>query len=246
MLTKNEHKRTHRVVALIPARSGSKRVPNKNIKLYNGKPLIYWSINLALQSTLIDEVVVSTDCQKIASLAVEFGASVPFLRPLEISGDLSTDYEFMAHYIDYVIDHTPTSPDIIVHLRPTYPNRDLATLNGCIERFIENYDTYDSLRTVCKTDKPPFKMYTVENNVLTPLFQTVAGVQEPYNNPVQLLPCTYWHNGYVDVLKTATILLKQSVSGNMIYPYVMDSNNLDDIDTDEDWVRSVKNSPAIR
>lgn len=224
-----------RVVAIIPARSGSKRIPNKNIRLYSGKPLIYWSISLALQSELIDEVVVSTDCETIKSVAEECGAKVPFLRPKNISGDLATDHEFVKHYIDVSGDK---KPDLIIQLRPTYPNRTLLKLDDCIKFMKDNFNSYDSLRTVCENDKPAYKMYRILDNRLEPLFDQVDGVYEPYNQPAQILPKTFWHNGYIDIIKTTTVLNKGSITGDRIYPYIMDKDEVDDIDTEEEWIRS--------
>lgn len=228
-----------KIVAVIPARSGSKRIPNKNIKMYANMPLIYWSISLALQSKFIDKVIVSTDSELIADVAKEYGASVPFLRPSEISGDLATDFEFMKHYIDWLKMNDEEIPDLIVHLRPTYPNRKLSILDDCIKIFMDNIDKYDSLRTVCELDKPAYKMYTVnDNNQLIPLFNTVNDIVEPYNMPAQILPKTYWHNGYIDIVKPIIIINKRSVSGDIIYPYLMSKDDIHDIDTEEDWQQS--------
>ena len=234
MIIKNE--RQYKIVAIIPARSGSKRIPFKNIKKYAGYPLIYWSIQLAKSSPYIDDVVVSTDCEDIANISKQYGASVPFIRPKHISGDLSTDYEFMEHFIK----NTHNIPNIIVHLRPTYPNRQLDILNDCITKFIDVINEFDSLRTVCTVDKPPFKMYSIENNQLIPLFSSINSINEPYNMPAQLLPISYWHNGYIDIIKVETILDQKSMSGTKIYPYIMDKKEIDDIDTIEEWDASEK------
>lgn len=224
------------IIALIPARSGSKRIPNKNIKLYNNKPLIYWSIQVALNSKYINKVVVSTDCKEIACIARSYNASVPFLRPKELSEDLSTDYEFVKHYIDSI----EKKPDLIVQLRPTYPNRDVKTVDDCIKQLIENFDSYSCLRTVCENDKPAYKMYKINDLVLTPLFETVDNLLEPYNMPAQILPKTYWHNGYIDIIKTDTVINEKSITGSKIYPYIMNKDEVDDIDTEEDWIKSEK------
>ena len=111
------------VLALIPARGGSKGIKMKNIKEFKGKPLIYWSIKLALDCKVVNRVIVSTDNENIKRVAEECGADVPFLRPKEISGDLSTDYEFIKHCLDYLKENGEDEPDIIVQLRPTYPTR---------------------------------------------------------------------------------------------------------------------------
>lgn len=225
------------IVAIIPARKGSKRILNKNIKLYANKPLIYWSIKVAKESKYINEIIVSTDCPKIAELSISYGASCPSLRPTNISQDLSTDKEF----IDYYINNTSNLPTLIVQLRPTYPNRSVEILDDCIEKFIMNINTYDSLRTVCVHDKPAYKMYNIENNILIPLFNTVNNINEPYNQPAQILPKTYWHNGYIDIIKPSCVITKNSITGTNIYPYIMDKKEIDDIDTEEDWIRSENN-----
>lgn len=227
-----------KIVAIIPARSNSKRIPGKNIKLYCNKPLIYWSINLALQSEYITDVILSTNCTEIAKIGHECGAKIPFIRPQSISKDLSTDYEFMKHYLEWAKNNNQI-PDLIIQLRPTYPNRKLSVLNDCIETFLKKSSEYDSLRTVCPTDKPPYKMYTLckNNNTLVPLFKTIIDIHEPYNQPSQLLPITYWHNGYIDIVKPKTIM-SGSISGQKIYPYIMNKNEIDDIDTIDEWIAS--------
>lgn len=237
MIIKNN--KEYKIVTIIPARSGSKRIPIKNIKNYAGKPLMCWSIILAKKLSYIDDVIVSTDCDSIANIAKKYGASVPFLRPTDISDDLSTDYEFMVHYINWAQSNN-CLPDIIIHLRPTYPNRKIEVLEDCINQFINMIDEYDSLRTVCEVDKPPFKMYTINGGELIPLFNNVDNINEPFNMPSQILPISYWHNGYIDILKSSTVINKKSVSGTKIYPYIMDKSEIDDIDTIDEWKESEK------
>ena len=226
-----------KIVALIPARGGSKRIPRKNVRLFAGKPLIAWSIELAKECNLIDDVIVSTDDQEIADVARAWGANVPFLRPAEISGDLSTDYEVAKHYLEFCEQSGIVRPDIIVHLRPTYPNRTQNILMKTLQQFLVNCDKYDSLRTVVVNDKPAFKMYTISaDNVLTPLFNKIGDVERPYDKPAQLLPQTMWHNGYIDIFKSSIIKETQSISGNRILPYILDPHEVDDIDTIDEWV----------
>lgn len=229
------------VTGLIPARGGSKSIPKKNIKMYKNKPLIEWSIMHALESKYINNVIVSTDCEEIATIARKAGAIVPYLRPKDISEDTSTDFEFFLHYLKWLNLNDKKYPDIIVHLRPTYPNRKVEIIDKSIEVFLENINNYDSLRSVIPVDKTPYKMYTINNNILRPLFRELHGeVCEPYNMPRQILPKTFVHNGYIDITKPSTILELESVSGNKIYPFIMNDNDTHDIDTEKDWEKSEK------
>ena len=104
---------------------------------------------------------------------------------------------------------------------------------------MNNIEEYDSLRTVVKMDKSPFKMYHIENDVLTPYFTEYNGIKEPYNNVRQLFPQNYLHNGCVDIIKTSVIVNGNSMSGTKIYPYIMDDNEVNDIDTIEDFSNSL-------
>lgn len=226
------------VLALIPARGGSKGIKMKNIKEFNGKPLIYWSIKIAKDCKFINRTIVSTDNLDIKNVAEECGAEVPFIRPSEISQDLSTDSEFIEHCLNFLYKTERKVPDIIVQLRPTYPTRKLEILNDTLEIFIKNFDKYDSLRTVYKFDKSPYKMYKVKDGNLEPLFKEVNNIKEPYNQCRQILPETYLHNGYIDLIKTATIYEKNSITGDNIYPYIMDKNEYHDIDTEDDWKKA--------
>jgi len=231
-----------KIIAIIPARSGSKGIPNKNIKLYKGKPLLAHSILQALQSKYITEVYVSTDSQEYKEISLEYGALVPFLRPPQFSEDLSPDIDLFNHFlVHYQENNNTTYPDIIVQLRPTYPNRTVELIDNCIEIFINNYDNYDSLRTVIPLNKSPYKMYYIdEKNMLIPYLLKYKDIVEPYNQARQLLPQTYLHNGCIDIIKTDTIITKNLLSGNNIFPFIMDENENNDIDTEEDLINSEK------
>jgi len=232
------------IVCLIPARGGSKGIPNKNIKLLNNKPLIAYSIETSLASTFINDTIVTTDSDDIAEISKNHGASVPFKRPHNISQDKSIDIEFINHYMEWVKNNNLKIPDIIVQLRPTYPIRDIDFLDNCIQTFVNNYEKYDSLRTVIELDKTPFKMYHIEEPYnestkekrLTPVIPVneYMFLKEPHNMCRQDLPKTYLHNGCIDIFKTS-ILEKNTISGKNIYPIVMNKNEHYDIDTPDDW-----------
>ena len=110
------------IVALVPARSGSKGVPNKNVRVLGEHPLLAWTIMACKKASTINRVIISTDSTEYAGLAKIYGAEVPFLRPAKISGDRSTDYEFIVHALNWLKEHGE-EPDYIVHMRPTTPLR---------------------------------------------------------------------------------------------------------------------------
>ena len=232
------------VVVLIPCRSGSKTLLDKNIKLYRGLPLFVHSIKVAqeLFSNKEFPIYVSTDSFEYQKIAIQYGAKAPFLRPSEISGDLSTDLDVFHHFLEYYITEHQQYPDLIIHLRPTYPNRTKELLKSTLNTLLDNYDDYDSLRTVIPLDKSLFKMYYIENNRLCPSYKTFNGIDEPYNQPRQILPCTYLHNGSVDIIKSKTILEQNSMTGHKIFPYIMNKDELYDIDTLEDFVKSERSN----
>lgn len=227
-----------KIIGIIPARGGSKGIPKKNIKEYLGKPLIAYSIEQSLKSKYINETFVSTDDEEIRQIAIEYGAEAPFLRPADISQDLSPDKDFLIHFAYWYQFNRVDDPALLVQLRPTYPNREVAVIDDAIEKFLSKYDEFDSLRTIVENEKTPFKMYTIDDSRLCPLFENVDGIVEPYNQARQLLPKTYLHNGYLDIVKTENLILTDSITGKRIMPYLLKKDETDDIDTIEDWEKS--------
>lgn len=219
-----------KILVLIPARSGSKGIKDKNIMDINGLPMLAWSIKQAQNSKYYKQmrIILSTDSDKYRQIGIKYGAEAPFLRPKEISGDLSTDYECIEHCINYLANENYV-PDFIVQLRPTYPTRKVEILDDCISKFISNRTNYDSLRTVVPFEKSPYKMYRIINNNLEPLFKKVDNIVEPFNECRQKLPSTYLHNGYIDILNT-NIIKENTVTGNKILPYLMSEDEIHDID----------------
>lgn len=234
------------ILCIIPARSGSKSLPNKNIKNFKGKPLLTWTIEQAKKCSYVNQmkILLSTDSEKYAQIGKNEGAEVPFLRPSEISQDLSTDFEYIKYTVEWLQNNEDYYPDIIIQLRPTQPCRKVADINNALDIFIKNRCKYDSLRSVVLFEKTPYKMYSIDNNNLKPLFDNVNGIKEPYNKARQILPDTYLHNGYIDILNT-NILSEGSLSGNVIYPYIMEKEDIIDIDTSEDWDKAILSSNHI-
>ena len=227
-----------KILCIIPARSGSKGIPHKNIKYFYDRPLLAWSIKQAQESKYKMRIIVSTDSSEYANISNKYGAETPFLRPADISQDLSTDYECMKHCLDWLNVNEKYIPDIILHLRPTQPMRKVDTINKCLDIFIENRNTYDSLRTVVEFQKSPYKMYNIINNQLIPLFTNINDIKEPFNHCRQVLPKTYLHNGYIDIFNS-NIIYKNTISGSKIFPYLMNEDDTIDIDTDLDWEKAV-------
>lgn len=222
------------VLALIPARGGSKSIPRKNLIPIAGKPLISYSIEQALSSKLITRTIVSTDDEEIARVAREFGAEVPFMRPSEFAQDLSPDIDVFRHSLEWLRDNEAYQPELVVHLRPTGPVRRVELIDQAIET-LESSEKADSLRSVSLAVQTPYKMWRVVDGKLEPLLK-IDGVEEPYSLPRQQLPRVYWQNGYVDVIRPRVILEDGSMCGKEILSFVVDEPMLE-IDHNEDVVK---------
>jgi N-acylneuraminate cytidylyltransferase len=223
------------ILAIIPARGGSKGVPRKNIKLLAGEPLIAHTIREARNSGYITRIVVSTDDEEIAQIARDLGAEVPFMRPQELALDHVTDLPVFEHCLRWLAEHQAYSPDIVVHLRPTAPLRTASHIDRAIELFLASPGT-DCVRSVSPANEQPLKMWGIEEGYLTPYIPAdVYGIKEPYNMPRQKLPPAYIQNGAVDVIKPEVILNKNSMTGDVIKALVMDSEESVSIDSILDW-----------
>jgi YrbI family 3-deoxy-D-manno-octulosonate 8-phosphate phosphatase len=224
-------------LALIPARGGSKGIPRKNIKSFAGYPLIAWSIAAAKQSRLVTRVIVSTDDEEIAAVARAWGAETPFLRPDELAQDKTTDLPVFEHALKWLEDVEGYHPDIVVQLRPTSPFRPHGMVDAAVSILMEHADA-DCVRGVVPAAQNPFKMwrFSGEGKPLEQLLR-VKGIPEPYNAPRQILPPVYWQTGHIDAIRTRTIANKKSLTGDVIYPLVIDPKYTVDIDTPADWVK---------
>ncbi|GAB4462634.1 MAG: N-acylneuraminate cytidylyltransferase [Anaerolineales bacterium] len=224
-------------LALIPARGGSKGIPRKNIKPFAGFPLIAWSIAAGLQAKSVSRVIVSTDDEEIAAAAREWGAEVPFLRPPELAQDRTPDFPVFEHALKRLKETEGYVPDVVVQLRPTSPIRPRDMVDSAVKILLENADA-DSVRGVVPAAQNPFKMWRFHgaDKPLTPLLE-VEGIAEPYNAPRQILPPAYWQTGHIDAIRTTTITCKNSLTGNVVYPLVIDPRYTVDIDTPADWAK---------
>lgn len=205
------------VVALIPARKGSKSIRYKNIKYLNGHPLISYSIVAALNCPSIDEVFVTTDSEKIKKISKKYGAKVPFLRPKNISNDNSKDITFFNHFLNFRTKQNLFLPEFIVHLSPTCPFRDINDISSAIKK-IKSIKDSTSLRSVSEAKFSPYKMFKEKNGFLSGLFKELKG--EYYNSPRQSFGQTYIPNGHVDIIKTNHLLKNKNLHGNKIISFV--------------------------
>lgn len=227
---------TH-ILAIIPARGGSKGILRKNIRSFAGYPLIAWSIAAAKKSSLVTRVIVSTDDDEIAAVAREWGAETPFLRPAEIAQDKSTDLPLFEHALGWLKQNEDYEPEIITQLRPTSPIRPKTMVDDAI-KILLNHPDADCVRGVVPAGQNPFKMWRFngEDKPLAQLLE-VPGIDEPYNAPRQVLPPVYWQTGHIDAIRVSTILNKKSLTGDVIYPLVIDPKYTVDIDTLADWAK---------
>lgn len=218
------------VLALIPARGGSKRVPRKNVRLLGGRPLIAWTIEHALACTLVTRTVVSTDDEEIAAAALAHGAEVPFRRPAELAGDASPDLDAFRHALGWLADHEGWVAELVVHLRPTDPFRDPAVVDRAIRALIDDPGA-DSVRAVTPAAQSPYKMWRREGDYLAPLL-AVEGIAEPWNEQATRLPEVWAQSGYVDVVR-APVILAGSMTGTRIRAFPVERHGVD-VDTEED------------
>jgi CMP-N,N'-diacetyllegionaminic acid synthase len=212
-----------KIITIIPARSGSKSIPKKNIQLLAGKPLLAYSIEYSLRSKIVCRTIVSTDSEDIAKLAVDHGADVPFMRPSCFADDTSVDYEFMRHALDY-FEAEGQIYDAYVLLRPTSPVRPV----GLIEQaalLLEDFPDATSIRCMAQVNEHPYRIWTGDG----PVHPVLDDLSEPYNMPRQLLPKMLFQTGDLEMVRRDT-LLSGSVSGECVYPLLIDHQAMIDID----------------
>lgn len=226
------------VLALIPARGGSKGIPRKNIRLFAGLPLISYSIAAGLQAELVTRVIVSTDDEEIAQVARDYDAEVPFIRPAELAEDYTPDLPVFAHALRWLDEHEGYKPEVVVHLRPTSPIRQPKLIDEAVNKLLLHPEA-DSIRGVISAREIPYKMWLIDglDKPMIPLM-TVPGIEEPFNAPRQILPHAYWHTGQIDVIYPATILEKNSMNGKSVLPLILNPRYTADLDTLDEWERA--------
>ncbi len=218
------------MLAIIPARCGSKGVKNKNIKKLAGHPLLAYSI-AAAKLARIDYVIVSTDSEDYAEIAINYGAQVPFIRSSQISKDNSTDYEFMYHAMHWVRENKEFLPEYWVHLRPTTPLRDPEIINVAASSIMSN-PSATSLRSGHLASESPFKWFMKDSNgYFVGLDKDLTS--DKINQPRQSFSDVYVPNGYVDVVRSSYVLNSSELHGNKML--VFDTPHVNEIDTVDDF-----------
>lgn len=224
------------VLAIIPARGGSKGIHRKNIREFVGYPLIAYSIAAGLQAEKVNRVVVSTDDLEIAQIAEQFGAEVPFIRPDYLAQDDTPDLPVFEHALSCLKEEEGYQPDLIVQLRPTSPIRPRFLVDQAVKKLI-NHPGANSVRGVVPAGQNPYKMWQINpEGQMEPLL-SVEGIPEPYNAPRQSLPPVFWQTGHIDVIRQQVILEKKSMSGDFILSIKIDPIFTVDIDNLPDWQR---------
>jgi CMP-N,N'-diacetyllegionaminic acid synthase len=220
------------ILAIIPARGGSKGIKRKNLVEIKGKSLLGYSIQHALQAKLVNRVIVSTEDPEIRNEALKYGAEVPFMRPSELAEDHVLDIPVFEHVLNDLKINEGYEADIVVHLRPTAPYRKPEWIDEAIQLLLNNTNA-DSVRSVSEPDKHPYRMFTIgTDGFLDPVMKHEHPV--PYLLRRQDLPEMYYYNCVIDVTKPSTIFNKKSMTGDYILPYLMNPDDVIDIDAPRD------------
>ena len=220
------------ILALIPARGGSKGKKRKNLVPFTGKPLVVHSIDHALASQLISRTIVSSDDVEICEVAIDHGAEVPFLRPDDLAEDHVLDLPVFQHALQYLREEENYRPDLIVHLRPTAPYRKPEWIDEAIQ-LLKDTPEADSIRSVSKPNQHPYRMFRIDSaGFLDPVMKHEHAT--PYVLRRQDLPDIYYYNCVIDITRPTTIFEKNSMTGDRILPYIMNPDEVVDIDSMRD------------
>ena len=221
-------------IAFIPARSGSKRVPNKNIKFLRGHPLLAYTIRAAIDSGIFASVICATDSEIYASVARYYGAEVPFLRPDEISGDRSPDIEWVKWAL-FALEASGRSYDAFSILRPTSPFRKPDTIRRAWEAFVKD-PTADSLRAVEKCRQHPGKMWVIRGERMLPVMPFSNGDTPWHSCQYAALPPIYAQDASLEIAWSRVPMALNSIAGEAIIPFISQGLEGFDINQPEDWV----------
>ncbi len=221
------------IVALIPARSGSKRVPDKNIRPLAGHPLMAYSIAAARQSGIFADVIVSTDSRPYAEIARHYGAEVPFMRPAVIAGDASPDIDWVADTLRRLAD-AGRHYDCFSILRPTSPFRLPGTIRRAWDAF-RGEAGVDSLRAVEKCSQHPGKMWVIQGARMVPLLPLGPPEQPWHSSQYTTLPEVYVQNASLEMAWTRVVFEGHSIAGTVLMPFLTKDYEGFDVNSNYDW-----------
>lgn len=218
------------VLALVPARGGSKGIPRKNLQLLGGKPLVAHAVETGLAAKRVARVVCSTDDEEIADAARSAGAEVPFLRPRELAEDSSEDWPVFVHALNWLEQHEGWRPDLVVNLRPTSPLRRPRHIDDAVELLLRT--GADSVKAICLARQHPHKMWLRgANDCIEPYEKTQFRLERGPDVPRAQLAEVYWQNGVVDVTRREVIFEQRVMIGARVAGLVVDPADSIDIDT---------------
>ncbi|MBA2525959.1 MAG: acylneuraminate cytidylyltransferase family protein [Pyrinomonadaceae bacterium] len=220
-------------IALIPARAGSKRVADKNIRPIAGHPAIAYTIEAALQSGIFASVLVSTDSDLYARIARYYGAEVPFLRPVDLAGDLSPDIDWVEYTLERLRNEGRTF-DCFSILRPTSPLRQAGTILRAWQEFVSQ-EGVDSLRAVEKCKQHPGKMWIVRGQRMVPLLPLGPPEQPWHSSQYQSLPEVYVQNASLEIAWSRVVFDNHSIAGNVLMPFFTQGYEGFDVNQPLDW-----------
>lgn len=218
-----------KILGLIPARGGSKSIPNKNIRLFGGKPLITYSIELLKKSKLIDRIIVSTDSKKIADISKKTGAEIPFYRPKKLSQDNTPMIDVIKHTINHLKNMDSYNPDIITLLQPPSPLRTLQMVEKSIKILKKSNST--SVISVAEVKTHPFLSFCLGRKYLKPFLpnfekHTIRQKRKPF----------FYPTGLIYTFRTTNLTKFNSLYGPKIMPLIVKEKELNvDIDDPFDW-----------
>jgi N-acylneuraminate cytidylyltransferase len=216
------------IYSLIPARSGSKRIKDKNILIFKGKTLLELAIEQSLKTKKIKRTFVSTDSKKYQEISIKAGAECPYLRPKNISQDTSSDLQCFKHFLIKIRELNIKKPDIIVHLRPTYPTRSVELITLCINKFLSKKKIH-SLRTIIKIKHNMQKMWFIDKKKM--LYNPITSNNNEHSLPFQSLKTTYLQTNCVDIISVKNTIKKNSMTGKKIYGFETSHNfDIDDLE----------------
>lgn len=222
------------VVALIPARAGSKRVRDKNIARLNDHPLIAYTISAARKSGVFGAVIVSTDSEKYAAIARHYGAEVPSLRPEALAGDTSPDIDWIRHTLNE-LSEGGRDFDCFSILRPTSPCRKPETIRRAWKQFCAQGGV-DSLRAVELCAQHPGKMWVVRGDRMHPLMPMTADDVTPYHSTQYAgLPKVYAQNASLEIAWSRVALEGGTIAGEVLTPFLTEDDEGLDVNSQYDW-----------